>query len=333
MCRVLEVSESGYAAWRSRGESRHRQEDQCLTETIKTIHVQSRGTYGTPRVQAELQAQDKRVSRARIRRLMKASGLKVRQKRKFRNTTQPKHRHPVAPHLLERKFTATRPNQKWTADITYLPTTEGWLYLAVVLDLFSRKVVGWAMRETLHTEVVLSALGPHPSTLGFPTRNETPGILTVFPRGFTPPSTSISHKGGKHHEVVSQSFQEVRAISGPRSTQRIQVLYLDQHPGYGNSVSSLHGFIDKRLRIYSGSRNPFAELYSGVIASWLGCDRPAIPRHRKKQLLVVPHQHFSHQCLTTRFLYAPEHSNPIVVRHLLHSLQRLDHLVFHSVEP
>ena len=158
MCRVLEVSESGYAVWRSRGESRHRQEDQCLTETIKTIHVQSRGTYGTPRVQAELQAQDKRVSRARIRRLMKASGLKVRQKRKFRNTTQPKHRHPVAPHLLERKFTATRPNQKWTADITYLPTTEGWLYLAVVLDLFSRKVVGWAMQETLHTEVVLSAL-------------------------------------------------------------------------------------------------------------------------------------------------------------------------------
>lgn len=158
MCRVLGVSESGYAAWRSRGQSTRLKEDHRLTETIKTIHVQSRATYGTPRVRAELQARGQRVSRARISRLMKAAGLKVRQKRKFRSTTQSKHRHLVAPHLLERKFAATQPNQKWTVDITYLPTTEGWLYLAVVLDLFSRKVVGWAMRETLHTEVVLSAL-------------------------------------------------------------------------------------------------------------------------------------------------------------------------------
>ena len=158
MCRVLEVSQSGYTAWRSRGRSAHHQEDQVLTQTIQTIHTQSRATYGAPRVQAELQAQGVRVSRARIHRLMKAAGLKVRCKRKFRSTTQSKHRHPVAPNVLERDFTATAPNQKWTTDITYLPTSEGWLYLAVVLDLFSRMVVGWAMRETLHTELVLSAL-------------------------------------------------------------------------------------------------------------------------------------------------------------------------------
>ena len=158
MCRVLEVSESGYFSWRKRPESQHAQKDKTLTETIKAIHIRSRGTYGAPRVQAELRAQGTQVSRARVTRLMKAAKLKVRFKRKFRTTTVSKHRHPVAQNLLERDFTASQPNEKWSTDITYLPTREGWLYLAVVLDLYSRKVVGWAMRDTLHTDLVLSAL-------------------------------------------------------------------------------------------------------------------------------------------------------------------------------
>ena len=98
------------------------------------------------------------VSRARITRLMKAAGLKVRCKRKFRTTTSSKHQHPVAGNLLNREFTANQPNQKWVTDITYLPTHEGWIYLTVVIDLFSRKIVGWAMRKTLHTELVVAAL-------------------------------------------------------------------------------------------------------------------------------------------------------------------------------
>jgi transposase InsO family protein len=109
-------------------------------------------------VQAALVDEGLYVGRARITRLMKVAGLKVRCKRKFRTTTTSKHRHPVAENLLNREFTADQPNQKWVTDITYLPVAEGWMYLAVVMDLFSRKIVGWAMRKTLHTELVVAAL-------------------------------------------------------------------------------------------------------------------------------------------------------------------------------
>ncbi|WP_156953191.1 IS3 family transposase, partial [Deinococcus frigens] len=149
MCRTLGVGVSGYFAWWRRPENRYVQADVTLTTSIHKIHHQSRGTYGAPRVQAVLADEGLQVSRARITRLMKAAGLKVRCKRKFRSTTNSKHRHPVAEHLLNREFTADRPNRKWVTDITYLPTQEGWMYLAVVMDLFSRKIVGWAMRRTL----------------------------------------------------------------------------------------------------------------------------------------------------------------------------------------
>lgn len=158
MCRTLGVGVSGYFAWWRRPENRYVQADVTLTMSIHKIHQQSRGTYGAPRVQAVLADEGLQVSRARITRLMKAAGLRVRCKRKFRSTTNSKHRHPVAENLLNREFTADRPNQKWVTDITYLPTQEGWMYLAVVMDLFSRKIVGWAMRKTLHTELVVAAL-------------------------------------------------------------------------------------------------------------------------------------------------------------------------------
>ena len=158
LCKTLDVGVSGYFAWWRRPENRYQVEDVALTETIRTIHQGSRGTYGAPRVQAALVDEGKQVSRARITRLMKAAGLKVRCKRKFCTTTQSNHRQPVADNLLNREFTAEQPNQKWTTDITYLPVAEGWMYLAVVMDLFSRKIVGWAMRATLHSELVVAAL-------------------------------------------------------------------------------------------------------------------------------------------------------------------------------
>ena len=158
MCRTLNVGVSGYFAWWRRPENRYVQADVILTASIQKIHQESRGTDGAPRVQAVLADDGLRVSRARITRLMKAAGLKVRCKRKFRITTNSKHRHPVAENLLNREFTANQPNRKWVTAITYLPTHEGWIYLAVVMDLFSRKIVGWAMRKTLHTELVVAAL-------------------------------------------------------------------------------------------------------------------------------------------------------------------------------
>ncbi|UQN08857.1 IS3 family transposase [Deinococcus sp. QL22] len=135
----------------------YRVEDVALTEAIRTIHQVSRGTYGAL-VSSRTRGRGKQVSRARITRLMKAAGLKARCKRKFRVTTNSKHPHPVAENLLNREFVAEQPNQKWVTDITYLPVAEGWMYLAVVMDLFSRKIVGWAMRATLQTELVVAAL-------------------------------------------------------------------------------------------------------------------------------------------------------------------------------
>jgi putative transposase len=158
MCRVLEVSESGYYAWRVRPPSARARRDGELLERILAIHAQSRGSYGAPRVQAELRAQGIRVSRKRVARLMGQAGLRGVSRRRFVVTTVRDERAAPAPDLVQRDFTAARPNQLWVADITYIPTWAGFLYLAVVLDAWSRRVVGWAMETHLRTELVLEAL-------------------------------------------------------------------------------------------------------------------------------------------------------------------------------
>jgi len=158
MCRVLKVSISGYYASRGRPESERSTKDRVLTAKIRTSFEERRGTYGALRIKADLHDQGEQVSRQRIRRLMRQAALVARGKRKFRTTTKAKSSYPVAENILGRAFTADRPNQKWTTDITYLPTREGWLYLATVMDLYSRKIVGWALSERLHTPLVTAAL-------------------------------------------------------------------------------------------------------------------------------------------------------------------------------
>jgi putative transposase len=158
MCRVLGVSTSGYYAWRKRSPSARARADQALSKRTATIHAQSRGTYGAPRVQAEFAAQGVRVGRKRIARLMRAAGLRGVSRRKWITTTVREPGAEAAPDLVERKFAASGPNQLWVADITYIPTWVGFLYLAVVLDVWSRRVVGWAMASHLRTELVLEAL-------------------------------------------------------------------------------------------------------------------------------------------------------------------------------
>jgi putative transposase len=158
LCRVLDVSSSGYYAWCTRPPSARAQEDQRLLRLIRTAHAASRGTYGAPRIQQELRAQGIGVSRKRIARLMREAGLVGATRRRFVTTTVRDESHRPAPDLVERRFVAERPNQLWVADITYLPTWEGFLYLAIVLDVFSRKVVGWATATSLRTELVLAAL-------------------------------------------------------------------------------------------------------------------------------------------------------------------------------
>jgi transposase InsO family protein len=141
MCSVLDVSPSGFYAWQTRPVSPRVQANQKLLPEIRAIHSRSRKTYGSPRVHAELRACGFRVGRNRVARLMRAANLYGRRKKKQPRTTNSQHSYPVAPNRLNRDFQATRPNEKWLADITYIPTAEGWLYLAVVLDLFSRKIV------------------------------------------------------------------------------------------------------------------------------------------------------------------------------------------------
>lgn len=158
MCRVLEVSISGYHASRGRPESERITKDRVLTEKIRISFEESRGTYGALRIKADLHEQGERVSRQRIGRLMRQAQLVARGKRKFRTTTKVKSSRPVAENILAREFTADGPNQKWVTDITYLPTREGWLYLATVMDLYSRKIVGWALNERLQTPLVTAAL-------------------------------------------------------------------------------------------------------------------------------------------------------------------------------
>jgi putative transposase len=157
MCKVLGVSPSGYYAWQTRPVSRRAQANEKLLPEIRAIHSRSRKTYGSPRVHAELTADGFRVGKNRVARLMRVENLRGQRKQKQPHTTNSQHSYPVAPNHLNREFHATRPNEKWLADITYIPTLEGWLYLAVVLDLFSRKIVGWAFAATLESSLVEQA--------------------------------------------------------------------------------------------------------------------------------------------------------------------------------
>jgi len=158
MCRVLGVSPSGYYAWRHRAPSARAEADGALTAQIRTIHRESRGTYGSPRVHAELAAQGVAIGRKRVARLMRRADVRGVSRRKPFCTTRRDETARPAPDLVERHFEAPAPDRLWVADITYVPTATGFLYLAVVLDVWSRRVVGWATASHLRTELVLQAL-------------------------------------------------------------------------------------------------------------------------------------------------------------------------------
>ena len=184
LCRVLEVAPSGFYAWRHRQPSHRALANVTLTEQIRAIHERSRGTYGAPRVHAELQAHKKRVSRKRVARLMRVAGLVGRLPRRFRRTTVADPKVQVQ-DLVQRSFTASAPDQKWFGDITYIRTWEGWLYLAVILDAHSRKVVGWAMADHLRTELATAAL-----EMALRTRRPNPGLIHHTDRGVQYTSTA-----------------------------------------------------------------------------------------------------------------------------------------------
>ena len=158
LCRVLQVSASGYYAWRQRPESARARSDRSLLLDIRVAHQRSRGIYGSPRMHRELVDQGQTAGLHRIARLMREQGLCGKRRQRFRTTTQSRHSHPVAPNLLARQFAVPRPKVAWVGDITYLRTLEGWCYLGVILDLYSRRVIGWAMSERIDQALTLRAL-------------------------------------------------------------------------------------------------------------------------------------------------------------------------------
>jgi putative transposase len=161
MCRLLKVSKAGYYAWRERPSSERSRSDERLLTKVKMIHRTSRETYGSPRVHAQLRREGTRVGKKRVARLMKAAGVVVRIRRRFRVTTTSQHEHPIAPNVLKRRFGIAQVgavDRCWASDITYIDTLQGWLYLAVILDLRSRRVIGWSMSQSLEERIVLDAL-------------------------------------------------------------------------------------------------------------------------------------------------------------------------------
>jgi putative transposase len=178
MCRVLRVSRSGYYAWRTRPQSLRSIENGRLLDRIKAIHEESRKTYGSPRIRHQLLFLGESVSRGRVERLMSANGIRARERRKFVATTDSKHDLPVAENILSRDFAVSEPDRVWASDITYIPTDEGWLYLAGVLDLCSRTAVGWSMSETLERTLVLDAL-----KMAYRRRRPAKGLIHHSDRG------------------------------------------------------------------------------------------------------------------------------------------------------
>jgi putative transposase len=206
LCRVLQVASSGFYAWRRRQPSHRALANAALTEQIRAIHERSRCTYGAPRVHADLRAGAKRVSRKRVARLMRVAGLVGRPPRRFRRTTVADPKVQVQ-DLVQRSFTASAPDQKWFGDITYIRTWEGWLYLAVILDAHSRKVVGWAMADHLRTELATDAL-----EMALTTRRPKPGLIHHTDRGVL-----TRFKGSLQHRRVELLWinQNGGSLTGP----------------------------------------------------------------------------------------------------------------------
>jgi putative transposase len=214
MCQLLQVSRSGYYTWQKRLKSPRSRENENLKAKILDIFKASHGTYGSPRIHAELDSEGMRCSKNRVSRLMRELRIKAKTKKKFKATTDSKHNLPVAPNLLEQNFQVEAPNQVWVSDITYIPTEEGWLYLAVCLDLYSRMIVGWSMASRITKQLVIDAFN-----MAARNRPALRGLIHHSERGSQYASErfqnilqshstlcSMSGKGNCYDNAVAESF-------------------------------------------------------------------------------------------------------------------------------
>ena len=214
MCKQLGVSTSGYYAWERRPPSQRQKDDKRLVAKIRESHRISRGTYGSPRIHDDLVDMGEQIGRHRVARLMRENGITARPLKRFRKTTDSNHDYPVAPNLLKREFDVDEPNAAWVGDITYIWTARGWAYLVVILDLFSRRVVGWAIDDNMRAGVVIRAL-----EMARGQRAVSPGLIFHSDRGSQYAShdyrrilesagivSSMSRKGDCWDNAVAESF-------------------------------------------------------------------------------------------------------------------------------
>lgn len=236
MCRLLSISRSGYYSWKNRPLSSRDQANQKLLTEIKRVFDDEKGRPGSPRISRRLQEEGKLASRHRVAKLMKDNGLRAKAARKYKATTNSNHSLPVAPNLLEQNFTADVPDQKWVSDITYIWTEEGWLYLAVVLELYSRRVIGWAIGERMTAALVCDAL-----IMALWRRHMPKGVIVHSDRGSQYCSVayqklfkqhqlvcSMSKKGDCYDNAAMESWNhsfKVEAVHGERFLTRSEAKY------------------------------------------------------------------------------------------------------------
>jgi len=253
MCLALKISKSGYYAWRVRPKSTRNLANEKLDQHIRIIYEQSKGTYGSPRITEELNKQEIACSENRVAARMRKNNIKAKTKKRFKVTTHSKHNHPIAENLLNQDFTAQRPDQVWASDITYLWTREGWLYLSVILDLFSRKIVGWSMSHRLGQELVLNAFQQ-----ALWRRKPGPGIIFHSDRGVQYACTafrnllkdqkfiqSMSGKGNCYDNAVVESFFH---------TLKTELVYFETYFTREDARNSIFEYIEthyNRFRMHS----------------------------------------------------------------------------------
>lgn len=201
LCAMLDVSISGYRAWKRGGTPKRKYlTDAQLLAVLEALHAELRGAYGSPRMVEEIRGRGFPVSKARVERLMRENGIRARHKRRYKATTDSKHGLPVAPNLLDRNFAPEAPNQAWGADLTYVWTDEGWLYLAIVLDLFNREVVGWSIKPRMTADIVTDAL-----TMAWFRRRPQPGLIHHSDRGSQYASQVFQDRLAEYGMVCSMS--------------------------------------------------------------------------------------------------------------------------------
>ena len=243
MCRVLQVSRSGYYRWLKRKPSQRQLDNQRLDAQIREIYDQNKGRYGSPKITEELRDQGHKVSKNRVARRMRKAGLRSKIRRKYKVTTNSKHNLPVAPNLLERNFTAPAPDRVWVSDITYLATRSGWLYLTVIIDLFSRMVVGWALSSSLDHEIVVTAL-----KRAIRRRRPGKGLIFHSDRGVQYACGDFRKELAKHGFVQSMSRKadcwDNAVAESFFAIMKTELVYHERYEGHQDTLHSIFEYIE-----------------------------------------------------------------------------------------